>query len=157
MGATAESQFTKVIKRRKSRHSTRNFSNVDFEYIGNTGNFEHLIKPRPAGPANYSQLDFELGLRNYRSIINQPVREQFEFPATKLFSPSKQEKPEEQREFGYSDKFKMRNTNQMRFMLNPTKGPNVDAIKWQCDLRTYGGPERRDVPASMKKVGSERS
>ena len=45
----------------------------------------------------------------------------------------------------------------MRFMLNPTKGPNVDAIKWQCDLRAYGGPEKRDAPVPLKKLGSERA
>ena len=36
-------------KRRMSRQSNRNFSIIDFSYIGNTSNVSHLIKRRIGG------------------------------------------------------------------------------------------------------------
>ena len=49
-----ETTFIKAIRKRKSRKSTRNYSTVDFEYIGNTSQYQHLIGKRAVGMPNYS-------------------------------------------------------------------------------------------------------
>lgn len=47
--ATMKTSIFSPPKRRMSRQSNRNFSNVDFNYIGDTGAFSHLIKRRIGG------------------------------------------------------------------------------------------------------------
>lgn len=56
-----------VQSRRKSRLSTNTFNNVDFEYNGNTTQLHHLIKKGIAGTPNKVQLNYEFGLRSYKS------------------------------------------------------------------------------------------
>ena len=52
-------------KRRLSRQSAEAFSNIDFNVIGNTNNFNHLIQKRIGAVPTSDQLNFELNLRNY--------------------------------------------------------------------------------------------
>jgi hypothetical protein len=56
-----------VCKRRKSRLSNNNFTNVDFDYQGNTNSFSHLIKGKFNKAVNSSLLNFECRLRSYKS------------------------------------------------------------------------------------------
>mmetsp|Transcript_10248 Transcript_10248/g.9052 ORF Transcript_10248/g.9052 Transcript_10248/m.9052 type:complete len:115 (-) Transcript_10248:174-518(-) len=56
-----------VQSRRKSRLSTNTFNNVDFEYNGNTTELQHMIKKGTAGSSNKVQLNFQFGLRSYKS------------------------------------------------------------------------------------------
>jgi hypothetical protein len=48
-GSTMKTSIFSPPKRRMSRQSNRNFSNVDFNYIGDTGTVSHLIKRRIGG------------------------------------------------------------------------------------------------------------
>ena len=60
------SEFKKVLKRRKSRQSTKMPGSVDFEYIGNdAGSMHYLI-----GQSNQAQLNFNLNLRRYKPTSN---------------------------------------------------------------------------------------
>lgn len=53
-------------RRLPSRQSGANFTNLDFDYRGNSSEILHLLKIREnSGSPNVSQLCFELGLRNY--------------------------------------------------------------------------------------------
>lgn len=62
------SPYFNVSKRRKSRQSNNAFSNIDFEYIGNAGQFAHLLKMRKdQGTPTKEQLSFEMNLRNYQA------------------------------------------------------------------------------------------
>ena len=56
-------------KRKNSRQSLAAFTDVDFEYTGNTNNVNHLIKKTVDGHSNFSQLNFELNLRTYRNDL----------------------------------------------------------------------------------------
>lgn len=56
-----------VTQRQKSRLSTNNFNNVDFEYHGNSSSFSHLIKRKFGNRPNTTQLNFQCRLRSYNS------------------------------------------------------------------------------------------
>jgi hypothetical protein len=57
------------MARRKSRQSTHSPNNIDFDYIGNSGTFHHLIQKRneKGGSPNTSQLNYEMKLRGYKN------------------------------------------------------------------------------------------
>ena len=57
-----KSELKHVLKRRKSRQSTRVPTVVDFEYVGNSaGSLNHHVQTH-----DKHQLDFELNLRQYK-------------------------------------------------------------------------------------------
>jgi len=59
----------KKTKRLPSRQSGANFTNLDFDYRGNSSEILHLLKIREnSGSPNVSQLRFELGLRSYMNM-----------------------------------------------------------------------------------------
>jgi len=69
-----------------SRQSNRNFSIIDFNYIGDTSKVSHLIKRRIGGSSpTQQQLGFELNLRNYQCDTTFTVEEPFMYPGTKTF------------------------------------------------------------------------
>jgi len=83
-GSSAKT-FT-MPKRRMSRQSNLTFSNVDFNYIGDTAVYSHLINHRlgSVGP-NKAQLGFEVNLRNYQCGTTFKAQEPFMYPKTKEF------------------------------------------------------------------------
>ena len=58
-----QSEFKRVLVRRKSRLSVNGPVNVDFDHRGDTAPFQHLITK----DANMTTLDFGLNLRNYKN------------------------------------------------------------------------------------------
>ena len=68
-----------------SRQSNLNFSNVDFNYIGDTSAVSHLINKRLGESPNKIQLSYELNLRNYQCGTTFKAKEPFMFPKTKDF------------------------------------------------------------------------
>ena len=54
------------MKRRKSRQSCNTFVNVDIDYIGNAGAYQHIFKNGPSHP-NQASLNFKMKLRNYKN------------------------------------------------------------------------------------------
>ena len=58
-----QSEFKRVLVRRRSRLSVNGPVNVDFEHRGDTAKFEHLITK----DANKETLDFGLNLRSYKN------------------------------------------------------------------------------------------
>lgn len=66
----------KKTKRLPSRQSGANFTNLDFDYRGNSQEILHLLKIREnSGSPNVSQLRFELGLRSYMNMNKSPEKE----------------------------------------------------------------------------------
>ena len=67
----SNSHFKKTMKKTKknrlpSRQSGTNFTNLDFDYRGNSSEILHLLRVREnSGSPNVGQLRFELGLRSY--------------------------------------------------------------------------------------------
>lgn len=66
----------KLLKKyRLYRHATGSLSNVDVDVAGNTNNVDHLLRKRIGGNGNFSQVEFEIGLRNYQSDSNfKPIK-----------------------------------------------------------------------------------
>lgn len=78
--------YYSLPKRPTSRYSTCTFSNVDFNYIGNTNNVNHLIKRRIGGIVPHPiELNYELNLRNYKSQSNFKGVEPWVYPKNKKF------------------------------------------------------------------------
>eukprot|EP00347_Sterkiella_histriomuscorum_P018196 403346422 len=85
---TKNSNFQKsaysLPKRRNSRQSAEAFTTIDFECIGNTNEFNHLINKKIGCVApNPIQLDFEMNLRNYKSQTQFKGHEPWIYPKTK--------------------------------------------------------------------------
>lgn len=139
-----QSEFKQVLKRRKSRQSTRMPTQVDFEYVGNTtATMQHLI-----GKGNKDQLNFELNLRRYKNTTNFEGDAPFLYPAPKGFKPELTLKDHVDfvagttRDFSkksFRDKFEEKNVNQILCMLDSAakKGTTgcYEQHAWQCDLR----------------------
>lgn len=81
-----QSEFKRVLTRRKSRMSVNGPVNVDFEHRGDTAKFEHLITK----DANMTTLDFGLNLRNYKNSTQFTAKEPFLYPPKREFQPEKQ-------------------------------------------------------------------
>ena len=65
-GEASGTKTFSLPQRRMSRQSNLTFSNVDFNYIGDTAVYSHLINHRLGGTGpNKVQLGFEVNLRNY--------------------------------------------------------------------------------------------
>jgi hypothetical protein len=73
---TPQTTMKKKTKRLPSRQSGANFTNLDFDYRGNSQEILHLLKIREnSGSPNVSQLRFELGLRSYMNMNKSPEKE----------------------------------------------------------------------------------
>jgi len=82
-----------------SRHSTAAFTAVDFEYSGNTGDVQHLIKSTSKADRHKANLNFELNLRTYKSLSKYTAEVAWEYPRKKeSFDPLKVDKTS----FGYT-------------------------------------------------------
>jgi len=90
-GDGKNSLFEKVLKRRKSRQSTFAPGVIDFDYAGNSADYQHLINKRSdMGFPNKTQLNFEMKLRNYKNSSEFYAGRHWCFPSVKVFSPKKQ-------------------------------------------------------------------
>jgi hypothetical protein len=69
-----------------SRQSNLAFSNVDFQYTGDSSHINHLINHRiGAFSPNKVQLGYELNLRTYHCDTTFKAKEPWMFPKTKDF------------------------------------------------------------------------
>lgn len=85
------SLFNQVLKRRKSRQSVYAPGVIDFDYAGDSAQYQHLIEKRADTAAfpNKSMLNFEMNLRTYKNITEYNASKPFSFPSVKQFSPRK--------------------------------------------------------------------
>lgn len=82
------SLYNTVLKRRKSRQSNFAPGSVDFNYAGDSAQFNHLIQKRmDHGQATQSQLNFEMNMRGYKNITDFQAVKPWQFPSVKTFSP----------------------------------------------------------------------
>ena len=82
------------MRRRNSRQSANTFTNVDFEYSGNTNSVQHLIARATRPDKSPSMLNHELNLRTYRNGTTFKGQEAWEYPkAKKYFDPLGLDKP----------------------------------------------------------------
>jgi hypothetical protein len=79
-----KSEFTQVVKRRRSRLSVNAPTTVDFLHIGDTSKFEHLINNRSQ---NKGLIQFGMNLRGYKATSRFEARGDWQFPHLKLHSP----------------------------------------------------------------------
>ena len=138
------SEFKQVLKRRKSRQSTRMPTQVDFEYVGNTtAQMHHLI-----GKGNKDQLNFELNLRRYKNSTSFEGEQPFLYPAPKGFKPeiTLQQHVDfvagTTRDFSkksFKDKFEEKNVNSILHLLDSAAKKGTVGVyeqhAWQGDLR----------------------
>lgn len=134
-----------------SRQSNRNFSNVDFNYIGNTGAVSHLIKRRIGGNSpTQQQLGFELNLRNYQCETTFKAAEPFMFPRSRQFHAVEADKtafpmtmPSSPKgktfevvteDCEYDDMFKLRNMGAVRHSFLPGK-MSLSSLQHESNLR----------------------
>ena len=153
--STLKSMKTSIFsppKRRMSRQSNRNFSNVDFNYIGDTGAVSHLIKRRIGGNSpTQQQLGFELNLRNYQCDTTFKAPEPFMFPRTRQFHAVEADKtafpmtmptsPKGSKTYEvvqenseYDDMFKLRNMGAVRHSFLPGK-MSLSSLQHESNLR----------------------
>jgi hypothetical protein len=65
-----DTEYKRVMERRKSRQSVHAPTVVDIDYAGDSAKFEHVIKHRNyfTGHPNASIINFGMKLRNYKNI-----------------------------------------------------------------------------------------
>ena len=79
------------LRRKNSRQSTYAPCVLDFDYAGDSGQYQHLITTRKdLGLPNKTQLNFEMKLRTYKNITEYNANRAWCFPSVKQFSPRKQ-------------------------------------------------------------------
>ena len=170
--STSKTMKTSIFsppKRRMSRQSNRNFSNVDFNYIGDTGAVSHLIKRRIGGNSpTQQQLGFELNLRNYQCETTFKASEPFMFPRTRQFNAVEVDKsafpmtlptsPKEGKSFAviqenseYDDMFKLRNMGAVRHSFLPGK-MSLSSLQHESNLRC----NMKTKPLVPEKITSPR-
>jgi hypothetical protein len=82
--AARPSLFNQVLKRRKSRQSNFAPGVIDFDYAGDSAQFQHLITQRKdLGQPNKTQLNFEMKLRTYKNVTEYNANKAWCFPAVK--------------------------------------------------------------------------
>lgn len=79
------SLFGQVLKRRKSRQSNFAPGVLDFDYAGDSAQYQHLITKRADTQAypNKSMLNFEMNLRSYKNVTEWNAGKAFSFPSVK--------------------------------------------------------------------------
>lgn len=120
----AKSEFKQVLKRRKSRQSTRMPTTVDFDYLGgDAGQMSHLI-----GKSDRGQLNFDLNLRRYKQTTECRHEAPFQYPSVKSFAPAVALKECVELATGtnhnfakksFVDKFDEKNANAILHLLEP--------------------------------------
>jgi len=71
-----QSEFKRVLTRRKSRQSVAAPTVIDIDYKGNSSNFSHLINK----DGTTSNINFCMNLRNYKNDTDFLAKEPFMFP-----------------------------------------------------------------------------
>lgn len=138
------SLFNQVLKRRRSRQSTYAPGVIDYDYAGDSGQYQHLIEKRTdynLGFPNKSMLTFEMNLRSYKNVTEFNAYKPFSFPSVKQFSPRKQwqmpkrDNSQLNAEFKkkFNDKFAEPNANELLHQFDK-HGINASS-QWQCSLR----------------------
>lgn len=89
-GENPESEYKRVMERRRSRQSNRAQTNVDIDYVGDSARYEHIFRFREftRGVPNPSVLNFGTQLRRYKCQNNFTPQEPFLYPAKKTFHPA---------------------------------------------------------------------
>ena len=77
------SEFKRVLVRRKSRQSVNAPTVIDIDYKGNSSGFQHLI----GKDATFSNINFSMNLRNYKNDTDFQGKEPFLYPAKREFKP----------------------------------------------------------------------
>jgi hypothetical protein len=77
------SEFKRVLVRRKSRQSVNAPTVIDIDYKGNSSGFAHLI----GNKASCASINFGMNLRNYKNDTDFQGKEPFLFPAKREFKP----------------------------------------------------------------------
>lgn len=67
------SQFSKVLKRRRSRQSNFGKGCIDFNYAGDSSQYHHMIVGGPEGKPDNSMLNYSLNLRKNKNIKENSV------------------------------------------------------------------------------------
>lgn len=166
-------------KRRMSRQSNLTFSNVDFNYIGDTAKYSHLINHRLGGVGpNKAQLGFEVNLRNYQCGTTFKAPEPFMYPRTKEFkaidvdksafnyhttltSPlNGQSRVLSETSEVYNDRFKLKNVQSIRHSFVTGK-ISLTALQEASNLRVVKDyrkkrlvPDEDEEEAAQAKKGS---
>ena len=82
--APLKSEFKRVIGRRKSRQSVHAPTNCDIDFIGNTNDFNHLVRNLSLSK---EEITFNMNLRSYKNASNYNPEKAFKYPPPKVFSP----------------------------------------------------------------------
>ena len=158
----AGSLFNKVLKRRHSRQSNFAPGVIDFDYTGDSAQFDHLIKQRKdLGKPNSTQLNFELKLRNYKNITDFMAMKPWIFPPVKKFSPRQQWdqrkkdtnllNPEFKTHF--NDTVSVKNTNELIHQYD--RHGILSTTMWQCNLRNLKKEKPTTSPQPKKRKGRQ--
>ena len=118
---------TAKLSRRNSRMSAATFTNIDFEYTGNTNQVQHLIQSTNRPDKHPSQLNFELNLRTYRYDSSFKGPEPWQYPqANEYYDSVAVDKPT----FGHAHQL-----NKTSGLLTELKKQGI--AKPRQDLGTY--------------------
>mmetsp|Transcript_9681 Transcript_9681/g.16285 ORF Transcript_9681/g.16285 Transcript_9681/m.16285 type:complete len:195 (-) Transcript_9681:46-630(-) len=163
-GQKNNSLFNQVLKRRRSRQSTYAPGVIDFDYAGNSSQFQHLIEKRnDLGYPNKSQLDFELKLRSYKNVTDYQAQKPWCFPAVKEFSPKKQWSQKKMdnsllnAEFKrrFMDKYEQKNANELQHIFD--KRGIIQTTMWECGLRDLKNPPRASKSQQKEPTNKKRA
>lgn len=152
-----KSELKHVLKRRRSRQSTRMPTQVDFEYVGNTAG----LLNQHVQTHNKHQLDFELNLRQYRRESDFLADQPWLYPAPRSFKPS-----ESLREYAVKAKGTNYDTRKNKFLdvfdehnmneVSHLAGKNVQVFRnaqWMASLRGDRA-ERNKIEAKKRSSKS---
>jgi hypothetical protein len=78
-----ESEYKRVLTRRKSRQSVHAPTVIDIDYVGNSAGFAHLINKNGTS----SNINFSMNLRNYKNDLDFKGKEPFIYPQKREFRP----------------------------------------------------------------------
>jgi hypothetical protein len=85
-----DSEYKRVMERRKSRQSNNAPTVVDIDYVGDSAKFEHIIRFRDChqGQPNKQNLNFGMKLRNYKNVTTFNAAQPWIYPPKKAFHPN---------------------------------------------------------------------
>ena len=111
---------------------------MDVDFIGNSNNFQHLIK---AGKYTKDELAFGMNLRSYKNTTQFNAQDAWRLPGPKAFSPKNQYKGTnsflEETNKGFSLKFKDKHAekNAGEIMHMVRSNDVYENIGWMTNLR----------------------
>ena len=132
------SEFKRVIQRRKSRQSVAAPTNLDIDMIGNSNDFQHLIK---AGKFTKDELSFGMNLRSYKNTTSFIATDAWRYPGPKVFSPKAQYVETtsflQSTNKGFQKKFrdKLAEKNVGEIMHMTRSNDIYENMAWMCNLR----------------------